>query len=162
MRKALLIGIMFPFLSGFPAPGGAQEKNLSAPLDALVKTEREFAATSLKEGILASFMKYFADDGISFSPKPHIYKETEGKTHPPANPLARTLYWEPIVADVASSGDLGYTMGPFSLKDRGKQDAPLWYGFFFSIWKKQKDGTWKVAVDLGTGSTNVVEKYFGQ
>ena len=162
MRNALLSLMLFPLLFSFPLPGAAQQKKPPDPLSSLVNTEREFAATSLKEGIRASFWKYFADDGISISPKPHIYKESALKTPSPAHPLARTLYWEPIVADVSSSGDLGYTMGPASLKDSAKGDAPPWYGFYFSIWKRQKDGDWKVAVDVGTGSTNVVEKYFGR
>ena len=140
----------------------APQKDFPAPLASLVNTEREFAATSLQEGIRASFMKFFADDGISISPKPHLYKETALKTPPPAHPRARTLYWEPILADVSSSGDLGYTMGPSTLRDSAKQDAPVWYGFYFSIWKRPDDGRWKVAVDVGTGSTSVVEKYFGQ
>ncbi|HEX7571599.1 MAG TPA: DUF4440 domain-containing protein [Bacteroidota bacterium] len=162
MKNPLLSGILFPLLFSFPFTGGAQQKNQSPALSSLVNTEREFAATSLKEGIRASFWKYFADDGISISPKPHIYKESALKTPPPPHPLARTLYWEPIVADVSSSGDLGCTMGPASLKDSAKGNSPVWYGFYFSIWKRQKDGDWKVAVDIGTGSTNVVEKYFGR
>jgi ketosteroid isomerase-like protein len=159
MRTPLLFGILLAILFQV---GAVQQKNLSPALSSLVITEREFAATSLKDGIRASFMKYFADDGISLSPKPHIYKESASKTPPPQNPLALTLYWEPIVADVSSSGDLGYTMGPASLKDSAKQDTPVWYGFYFSIWQKQKDGTWKVAVDAGTSSTKAVEQYFGQ
>ena len=162
MKNPPLTVILFALLFSFPLPGVAQQKNLSPALSSLVNTEREFAATSLKEGIRASFMKYFADDGISISPKPHIYKETALKTPLPKNPLARRLFWEPIVADVSSSGDLGYTMGPASLKDSAKQEAPSWYGFYFSIWKRQKGGTWRVAVDAGSTSTKVVEKYFGQ
>ena len=159
MTTPLFSGVLLAVL--FHA-GAAQQSSASSPLSSLVKTEREFAATSMREGIRASFMKYFADDGISLSPKPRIYRESASKTPPPKNPLARTLCWEPIVADVSSSGDLGYTMGPASLKDSAKQDAPVWYGFYFSIWKKQKEGTWKVAVDAGTTSTKVVEQYFGQ
>jgi ketosteroid isomerase-like protein len=142
--------------------GGDQKSTLSPVLQTLVNSEREFASTSLKEGIRASFLKYFAADGISMSPKPHVYRESALKTAPPADPLARTLYWEPIVADVSSSGDLGYTIGPASLKEKAKQEAPVWYGFYFSIWKKQPDGAWKVAVDAGTTSTKVVEQYFGK
>jgi ketosteroid isomerase-like protein len=127
-----------------------------------VKTEREFAATSLRKGIRASFMKYFADDGVSLNPKPHLYKESVAKSPPQANPLARTLYWEPVVADIASSGDLGYTMGPSSYRDSTKPGSEVQYGFFFSIWKKQKDGSWRVALDVGSGSSKVVEQYFGQ
>ena len=162
MKNLLLSGMLFALLLSFPLTGLAQQVSISPALSSLVNTEREFAATSLKEGIRASFMKYFADDGVSISPKPHIYKETALKTPPPKNPLARRLFWEPVVADVSSSGDLGYTMGPASLKDSAKQEAPSWYGFYFSIWKKQKGGTWRVAVDAGSTSTKVVEKYFGQ
>ena len=162
MKKPILSGILFAFLLGIPLPGVAQPENLSPALSSLANTEREFAATSVREGIRASFLRYFAEDGISLSPKPHVYKESALKTPPPAHPLARTLFWEPIVADVSSSGDLGYTMGPASLKDSARGDAPTWFGFYFSIWKKEKDGRWKVAVDAGTTSTKVVEKYFGE
>ena len=150
------------FLAALIPAGTTAQKNFPPALASLVKSEREFAATSVREGIRASFMRYFADDGIAISPRPHIYKESASKTPPPAHPLARTLYWEPILADVSSSGDLGYTMGPFSLKDSAKPDSPPSYGFYFSIWKMQENGTWRVAVDVGTGSTTIVEKYFGK
>ena len=153
--SVMLIALLLP-------AAGEQKKALPPPLSTLVNTEREFASASLREGIRASFMKYFADDGVSISPRPHLYKETMLKTPPLAHPLAKTLYWEPILADVSSSGDLGYTMGPASLKDSAKQNSPQWYGFYFSGWKMQDDGNWKVSVDVGTNSTNVVEKYFGQ
>ncbi len=151
--------ILFAFL--LPAAGN-QKKALPQPLSSLVNVEREFASASLREGIRASFMKYFADDGVSMAPKPHLYNEAASQTPPPAHPLAKTLYWEPILADVSSSGDLGYTMGPASMKDSANQNSSPWYGFYFSVWKMQDDGNWKVEVDVGTGSTNVVEKYFGQ
>ncbi|HUI09379.1 MAG TPA: hypothetical protein VL221_03570 [Bacteroidota bacterium] len=144
------------------SPGAARKKPLTPALETLVGTEREFAATSLREGIRASFMKYFADDGISLSPAPHLYKKTARKSPPPANPLARTLYWEPIFADIASSGDLGCTMGPSRYRDASKADTTVSYGFFFSVWKKGHDGAWKVAVDVGSGSTKIVEEYFGR
>ncbi len=159
MFTTYVLGFLIPLL--VPG-GGTAQKDIPATLLSLVKTEREFAATSLREGQRASFLKYFAVDGISMAPKPHVYRESALKTPPPARPLARTLYWEPIVADVASSGDIGYTTGPATMKDSAKGDAPVWYGFYFTIWKKQKDGAWKVAVDLGTSSTKVVEQYFGQ
>jgi hypothetical protein len=159
MKSSLISGILIAFL--FQA-GVAQKKHLSLQLSSLVQTERDFAATSLREGIRASFMKFFADDGVSLAPKPHLYKESAKKTPPPPNPLARTLYWEPMLADVSSSDDLGYTMGPSSLKDPEDRAVPVRYGFYFSIWKRQKDGRWQVEVDVGTGSTIVVEKYFGK
>ena len=128
----------------------------------MVATERAFAATSIKEGIRASFLKFFAESCLAFSPAPYIYKQAVAKSHPPADPLARTLYWEPIEGDVALSGDLGYTMGPSSLKDHSSERSPVHYGFYFSIWKRQPDDTWKVIVDIGTDVTENVNRFFGQ
>jgi len=153
-----LIALLFLLLF----PGADQKKPLPPALEKLAATEREFSATSLREGIRASFMKFFADDGVSLSPKPHVYKNTARRTPAPANPLARTLYWEPVFADIASSGDMGCTMGPSRYRDASKADTVVQYGFFFSVWKKQKDGAWKVAVDVGSGSTKIVEEYFGR
>lgn len=155
LLSVILLAILIP-------PGSSAQKNLSPALASLVSAEREFASSSLRDGIRASFMRYFADDGVVLSPRPHLYKEWALKAPPPARPRDRTLYWEPILADVSSSADLGYTMGPFSLKDSTKPEEPPSYGFFFSIWQMQPDGAWKVAVDVGTGSTTVVEKYFGK
>jgi len=53
-------------------------------------------------------------------------------------------------------------MGPSRYRDGSKPDTVVNYGFFFSVWKKQRDGTWKVAVDVGSGSTKIVEEYFGR
>ena len=60
----------------------------------------------------------------------------------------KTLSWKPVGADVAASGDLGYTWGNW------KYQAPdtTYYGNYFTAWKKQKDGSWKVALDGGNSS----------
>ncbi len=56
-----------------------------------------------------------------------------------------TLTWEPQAAEVARSGDLGYTYGLYTVttKDTSFQ------GTYVSIWKKQKDGSWKFVLDTG-------------
>jgi ketosteroid isomerase-like protein len=95
-------------------------------------------------------VKFFADDGIAFKPDPFCYKDFVKDLPPPLNPKALLLEWEPDVAYVSSSGELGYTTGPSVRTDNSAKDSLKSYGQFFSIWKKQKDGTWKVAVDIGT------------
>ena len=52
---------------------------------------------------------------------------------------------------MARSCDLGFTAEPPSSERRkAKNDEkPLGYGQYISIWKKQKDGAWKVEVDVG-------------
>jgi hypothetical protein len=59
------------------------------------------------------------------------------------------LIWEPTFAAIARSADFGYTTGPAKWKANKKEEKFLGYGQFISIWKKQKDGSWKVALDCG-------------
>jgi ketosteroid isomerase-like protein len=128
--------------------GAAQKPNSSA-LMSLVESERAFARTSVERGVRESFLMFFADDGINFQPHPTKTREAFLKRPAPATRPPVVLNWEPIYADVAQAGDLGYTTGPYTFTDNSPQKNPTRYGFYFSIWKKQSDGSWKVAVDCG-------------
>jgi ketosteroid isomerase-like protein len=63
-----------------------------------------------------------------------------------------TLNWRPIYADVASSGDFGYTTGPWEITDNSPEKRPPGHGNFFSVWQKNAEGVWKVSVDLGVSN----------
>ncbi len=122
---------------------------MPANLSALVETERTFARTSVEKGIRASFLEFFADEAIVFQPHPVKYKEAVKDRPAPPNPLAYTLNWEPIFSDISTAGDMGYNTGPYTLTDNTSEKRPPQYGFFFSVWKKQADGNWKVVLDVG-------------
>lgn len=124
--------------------------DLPPALASLVETERAFAGMSLEKGQREAFLAFFADDGIVFNPHPVAYKQDEAKRPAPASRPPSTLAWEPIFGDVSAAGDLGYTTGPYRHTDHSADPRPPSYGYFFSIWRKQPDGRWKVAVDLGT------------
>jgi ketosteroid isomerase-like protein len=57
------------------------------------------------------------------------------------------LSWEPRHAEVANSGELGFTYGIYAMRPKDK-DTVI-YGTYTSIWRKQKDGKWKLALDSG-------------
>jgi ketosteroid isomerase-like protein len=143
----LIAGLLFATLA---LEGGGTASRDTA-LSTLVETERSFAKTCAEKGVRVSFLQFFAEDGIAFFPEPTKYKEAV-KGRPAPDPHAVTLQWEPQAGDVAASGDLGYTTGPSIRTDNTEKDKPKRYGQFFSVWKKQKDGTWKVAVDIGTST----------
>jgi uncharacterized protein (TIGR02246 family) len=59
-----------------------------------------------------------------------------------------TLTWRPTGADVAASGDLAYTRGEFESKGTDAEGKPFTRtGRYLTVWRKQADGSWKVAVD---------------
>ena len=139
--------------------GGNETRGQSSDLSSLVQTERLFARTCGEKGIRASFLEFFADDAIAFLPEPANYKAAV-KNRPAPDPRLVTLEWEPQAGGVASSGDIGYTTGPSVRTDNTAPGKPVHYGLYFSVWKKQAGGTWKVAVDIGV-STPAQSTRFG-
>ncbi len=148
MKKNACIG--FVLLIAFFGGSSCHDQSSGASLQSLVDTERAFAWRCSEIGIRASFIEYFADDGIAFKPEPFRYTETVKTLPPQPNPKAIQLEWEPQVAGIAASGELGFTTGPSIRTDLTAPDKPKGYGQFFSVWKKQKGGKWRVAVDIGT------------
>jgi ketosteroid isomerase-like protein len=138
----LALLVFSPFAAG-------QKENVSPALSSLVEAERSFARTSVEKGIRESFYEFFADDGINFQPHPTNTREAIRKQPAPAQRPPITLNWEPAFADVSRAGDLGYTTGPYWLTDQGPQHRPTRHGYYFSIWKKQADGSWRVVIDAG-------------
>jgi ketosteroid isomerase-like protein len=58
-----------------------------------------------------------------------------------------------VSADISASGDLGYTYGTFEFRSINKDGKPvIAHGKYTSIWKRQKDGSWKVVLDMGNSS----------
>jgi ketosteroid isomerase-like protein len=115
-----------------------------ADINSLVQAEKDFSKLSVEKGIKDSFVNNFADDAIIFRPTPVAGKKWyEGR-----RPVQGILSWQPVLSEIAASGELGYNTGPFEFRE--KPDAkPVGYGEFFSFWKKQADGKWKVVLDQG-------------
>lgn len=114
-----------------------------ADMNSLVQAEKDFSTLCLAKGIKDSFIANFADDAIIFRPAPVPGKKWyEGR-----QPSAGILGWQPVLSEIAASGELGYNTGPYEY--RLLSDGKAAYGEFFSFWKKQSDGKWKVVLDQG-------------
>jgi hypothetical protein len=126
-------------LAALLAAGPALAKDIDpAPV---VAAERAFAADGLELGVQASFFKHSAPDGIVFGPEPILAKAAFGEPRPKGKPLV----WWPLWAAIARSGDLGFTTGPYT--SDGKPG-----GYYFTVWGKQPDGSWKWLYDGGPPS----------
>ena len=80
-------------------------------------------------------------------------KAEAGKARP------NVIRWKPLRADVAASGDLGYTWG-VAESGPGKEGPFKPYGIYVTIWKRQADGKWKFVYDAATiVAADAVEKF---
>lgn len=113
----------------------------------LVLMEREFCAAVRRHGIRDGFLRYMAEDGILFRPGPVVAREVL-----PLRPRTPAwLLWAAGFADVASSGDMGYTTGPSEFRPGGEADTTVGYGSFVTVWQRDREGAWRIAIDCGTG-----------
>ena len=146
MKTILLVAAVFGFLFGCTSN---KHEQMEKAKKEIVATERDFAEYCKKEGMEASFVKY-ADDSSAIHRNEKILKGKEAiGVFYKARPLNNTtLDWWPDFVDVSSSCDLGYTYGHYvyATKDStGKVTENK--GIFHTVWKKQKDGTWRFVWD---------------
>jgi ketosteroid isomerase-like protein len=132
-----LLPALFVVRAAEPGPADAAR--------AMVESERNFYQTGQEKGTRAAFLAFLADDAVVFRPGPVNGKEVWEKRAE----TGLDLIWEPTFAAIARSADFGYTTGPAKWRANKQEKKFLGYGQFVSIWKKQKDGSWKVALDCG-------------
>jgi uncharacterized protein (TIGR02246 family) len=136
--------------------GGWRTTTAAAARDevkALLDTDRAFDEATAKLGV-EGWVSYFADDGIMLPAGSNIVagKEAIRKyVTPRFEAPGFSLRWEPI--DARASGSLGYTYG-ISKASRAGADGKsvVSYGKYVTIWTRQRDGIWKIALDMGNNS----------
>lgn len=120
----------------------------AAAVTQIAAAERAFARRCGEVGLRDSFVENFADNCVIFIPEPVNGKEFYGK-RPSAKGPAQ-LVWGPEFVDASNAGDMGYSTGPSVFSNPSDPKFKPRYGYYFSIWRKQADGNWKVEVDVGT------------
>jgi ketosteroid isomerase-like protein len=139
------------------APRGSAKRAFVADIPserALMEADRDFARETSRRGI-TGWLDAFADDGVLLPANEPVAKGKVAVRAVMAGLLADPtthLRWEPSSASVAASGDLGYTLGhaTFSKSDPAGQEFVFAKLKYTTVWKRQADGRWKVAVNIGT------------
>jgi len=133
---ALVVSAWFP---AGPAAAGDQ-----APDDDLGAVEKAFAATMADRDLEA--FSSFLDDEVVFFTGPTELRGRQAVIDawaPFFEGEAPPFSWRPEVVSVLDSGSLGLTSGPVDDPEGNR------VGSFNSIWRKNKDGDWKIVFDRG-------------
>jgi len=159
MRKLLAVVAVFALMSPFvqaqktkSRTRAHRENPADAATAALLQVDRDFAKTGVAKNI-EGFMGYIAEDVRFYSAgvmRTGKLPFREGWAKGFADPNW-SITWAPLYAEAAQSADLGYTTGSFEIHDKSAEGTPLVRkGSYVSIWRKQPDGAWKVALDIGS------------
>jgi len=136
--------IMFSLVLMSCNPKKNSAKSMSP--DEIIKADEAFSEMSRKSGMKKAFIEYIDNEGILLRPNhPPIAGADAIEFLSQVNDSSYTLTWVPRGGEMATSGNLGYTYGIYTLE---MKDTVL-RGTYVSIWKKQKDGKWKFVLDSG-------------
>jgi uncharacterized protein (TIGR02246 family) len=118
---------------------------------ALMRADEEFAKATAARGA-EGWASFFADSGTMFPRKGVVVGRERIRSFmaPAFADSTHKLRWHPVGAVAARSGDVGYTIGRWeSVTSTAGRDSVQARGNYVTIWQKQRDGSWKVAVDIG-------------
>jgi ketosteroid isomerase-like protein len=97
------------------------------------------------------FAEWFAADGVLLGngAAPLIGKVAIAKSTTWL-PKDYQLTWTPTDAVMGPSGDIGYTWSHYEGRSKDANGNPVvTSGRFITIWRREPDGSWKVALDAG-------------
>ncbi|MBL8521466.1 MAG: nuclear transport factor 2 family protein [Betaproteobacteria bacterium] len=119
-------------------PAGFDARGLAAE-------EAKFAAHSVRHGMQPAFVEFMAPGSVLLRPHPVDGREyMRTRPNPPI-----LLDWKSALTVLAASGELGLSTGPWIRTPSADPKAAPSFGQFFSIWRKQADGAWRVEFDHG-------------
>ena len=144
-KLPLILFALSPIL--FAAEDVAEGIDIQDPAATMLETESSFARASEEKGTTSAFLEFLAEDSIVFTPGP-----TDAKQFWSTEKFESVLIWRPSFGCVAEAGDLGYTTGPSEARKTVTDENVEYHGHFATIWKKQTDGKWKVALDIGVSN----------
>ncbi len=151
MKSLLVLALVIIMGSGSTTNSrDLTDENNQTSQKVLIEADREFSKMSAEKGMYEAFDYFMDENAVMYREEEHPYVGRESIRPILSKNRNGTLTWEPSSAEIAESGELGYTLGrwEYAVKDStGKQSTS--FGYYVSIWKKQADGSWKYVFDSG-------------
>jgi ketosteroid isomerase-like protein len=137
-----------PLSKPAPTSNPLTSPGLTPQVAFLFDLEAKFARDTAQGGGPA-FAKWFADDAVELAngEAPVIGQAAiaAGTTWKPSD---YQLTWTPDGGRMSASGDMGFTWGHYEGRAKDRDGTPILdSGRYMTVWKKQPDGSWKVALD---------------
>jgi ketosteroid isomerase-like protein len=120
----------------------------------LMDADRRFAgevAAAAPEDRGAVWAGWFAPDGRQIIPG-RVVQGTRSIAElmgPAFATVGYSLTWAPDLASASADGDMGWTSGRYESRSTGPEGEKVGHGRYLTIWRRQADGGWKVALDNG-------------
>ena len=112
-----------------------------------------FSDLADRMGVAYAFSNTVAADGILFGSPALVIGPNAVREFYTTRGAGTSLTWRPVHAWAAGSQDMGFTIGEYIATGRGPSGAAVQrFGKYLTVWKRQRDGTWKFVVDGGNST----------
>jgi len=125
---------------------------VSSGKEELIQVDEAFSKLSEKKGMKHAFLEYAAEDVVMLRKNnlPLEGIEALRLNYQTFSDTGFVLTWTPLHADIAASGELGYTFGIYTMIVNDSVDGTQENkGTYVSVWKKDNKGEWKFVLDSG-------------
>lgn len=138
MRIATLALLMLP-MAAVPAPPDPGP---------IVGAERAFAADVATLGVRDGTLRHLMEESVVFRPLPVAARGW----YAAQDTADFRLEWHPWFAELAASGDFGWSLGPWRSSPLQEGRRPDGHGFYLTVWIRDAQGDWKVLADHGVST----------
>jgi len=120
----------------------------------MMALETQFLRAVSQRG-LDGWVAAFSDSAVIFRTDQPILRGREVIRHGMATVFSDSsvhVVWRPVGGGIAASRDVGYTFGYYrwTHRDASGTVQPLDEGKYFTVWRKESDGVWRVVFDTGS------------
>ena len=149
MKYLLIIGT-FVFLAACNNKTTDEYDSSDKASQEIRKAEADFAEMAKTKGIAEAFAFFADSNAIIRRGNDSLIHGIEGVRNYYNAPQYKKaeVSWAPDFADASHDGTMGYTYGKYKWDFKDSTGKTTSYnGIFHTVWKKQKDGSWKYVWD---------------
>lgn len=124
----------------------------------LIAVDKAFSQQSQDSGMKAAFINRLDSNAVLLRPGHMPITGADALDYYlMTDDAGYTMNWQPLQADVAASGDLGYTYGIYAIHSK-TIDTSI-YGTYINVWKKQANGEWKLAAETANEGIDEAQSF---
>jgi ketosteroid isomerase-like protein len=147
LSSRLLLTLLASLMLMSGAIADSDEAEATTPESTLMQADITLSSAATNKE-MDRFYATILEDAVLMAPNAPIAEGPESFSTLFELP-AMALKWQPVSANVSDSGDLGYTFGKYELSFDGPDGVRIVdKGKYMTVWKKDTDGSWKIAADM--------------
>ncbi len=147
MTRAFVLSVLLTLLA-VACTSESEQVDVEAERNAVLAADRAWSETPPD---IDRFVSYFTRNGVFLAggaPPAEGLEAIRSDASELFGSPGFALSWSASMADMSAGGDLGYTIGSYEITSNDPAGNPVTRpGKYVTVWKKQADGQWKVAVD---------------